>query len=135
MLEALGQVGQETAVSGADFKGRGGWAEALFVEQRQHAVPILWHASDQVLLSSKFLGDTREKVLAGRCSLSMYGTDARLHVGGQGQVVDLFQQCSMQLAAQQFGVGQGTTIKNGIAFATRGHQLCLGQHLEVVAHA
>ena len=41
----------------------------------------------------------------------------------------------MQLAAEQVGVGQGAAVKNCIAFAARGYQVGLGQHLQMVAHA
>ena len=58
-----------------------------------------------------------------------------LHVGRQGQVVHFFEQRRVQLAAQQFGVGQGAAVENRIAFAAGRHQVGLGQHLEVVAHA
>ncbi len=41
----------------------------------------------------------------------------------------------MQLAAEQLGVGQGAAVKNRIAFAAGGHQVGLGQDLQVMAHA
>ncbi|MNI94859.1 hypothetical protein D3C76_1684210 [compost metagenome] len=61
--------------------------------------------------------------------------DARLHFGWQRQVVHFFEQGCVQFAAQQFGMGQGATVKNRIAFAACCHQAGLGQDLEVVAHA
>ncbi|MCY1373674.1 hypothetical protein D3C81_947570 [compost metagenome] len=61
--------------------------------------------------------------------------DARLYVGRQRQVVHFFEQCCVQFAAQQFGVGQRATVENRVAFAARCHQVGLCQYLEVVAHA
>ena len=45
------------------------------------------------------------------------------------------EQRGVQLAAQQVGVGQGAAIENRVAFAAGGHQVGLGQHFQVVAHA
>ncbi|MCY1443895.1 hypothetical protein D9M71_603370 [compost metagenome] len=61
--------------------------------------------------------------------------DACLHVGRQGQVIHLFEQCRMQPATQAQAVGQGATVEDGVAFAAGRHQLGLGQYLQVVAHA
>jgi len=41
----------------------------------------------------------------------------------------------VQFAAQQVGVGQGTTVENRIAFTTSRDEFGLGQYLEVMTHA
>lgn len=41
----------------------------------------------------------------------------------------------MQFAAQAQAIGQGAAVKDRIAFATGRDQACLGQDLEVMAHA
>ncbi|MNI45625.1 hypothetical protein D3C81_1315190 [compost metagenome] len=61
--------------------------------------------------------------------------DPQLHIGRQGQVVHFFEQCRVQFAAQQIGVGQGATVENRVAFTAGCHQVGLGQYLEVMAHA
>ena len=65
----------------------------------------------------------------------MHLADARLHITGQAQVIHFVEQGSVQFAAKQFGMGQGASVENRIAFATGGHQVGLGQHLQMVAHA
>ena len=134
LMKATGQIWQKAAIAGADFQGGGRWGEAQFVEQGQDTVPVLRQTCDQILLSAKLLCNAREEVLTGCGPLPVYRADSRCHVGWQGQVVDLFQQGSVQLAAQLPGMGQGAAVKNGIALATRCHKPSLRQHFEVMAH-
>ncbi|MNN11290.1 hypothetical protein D3C81_1242440 [compost metagenome] len=133
--EASRQVGQETAVAWADLQRAGGVVEVQLVEQRQQAFAVLWQTGDQVLLGAEFFFHALEKVLAGGGATLLDLGDPGLDFRRQGQLVDFFEQCRVQAAAQAQAVGQGAAIEDGIAFAAGRHQLCLGQDLEVMAHA
>ncbi|MNP48452.1 hypothetical protein D3C76_1425750 [compost metagenome] len=87
------------------------------------------------MLGAKLLFHAQEEVLAcGRAALLHLG-DPRLHGRRQGQVVDFFEQRRMQPTTQAQAVGQCAAIEDGVTFAAGCHQLGLGQHLQVVAHA
>ncbi|MNN18264.1 hypothetical protein D3C81_1314700 [compost metagenome] len=133
--EAPCQVREEAAVTGADLQRTGSRAKIECVEQRQQAFAVLRQAGDQVLLGAEFFFHALEKVLAGGCATLLHQGDTCLHLGWQGQVIDFFEQRRVQAPTQAQAVGQGAAIENGVAFAARSHQLGLGQHLEVVAHA
>ncbi|MCY1436428.1 hypothetical protein D9M71_525540 [compost metagenome] len=135
VLEAPSELGQEFAIAGADFQGIGLVAELEVVEQGQQAFAVLRQAGDQILLGAEFFLDPREKILAGSRTLLLDLGHAQLHIDGQLQAVDLFEQCRMQPAADVAGIGQGAAVEDRIAFTPCRHQVSLGQHLQVMAHA
>ncbi|MCY1427024.1 hypothetical protein D9M71_428540 [compost metagenome] len=135
LAEAARQLGEESAVAGADLQRRGAGGEAQCVEHRQYALAILWQSCDQVLLGAQFFRAASEIVAADCGALCMHGGDTCADCLGQLQSVHFFEQRAMQCAAQRIAVGQGAAVEDRVAFAASRYQSGLGQHLQVVAHA
>ncbi|MCY1352926.1 hypothetical protein D9M69_392510 [compost metagenome] len=133
--EAPCQVRQESTVAGADFQRGGAGFETQRIKQCQHTVAVLRQSCDQVLLGLEFFRRTGEEVAADRFTLGVHLGDAPGDLGRQFQFVHLGQQGRVQHAADPLVLRQGAAVEDRVAFAAGGHQVRLGQHLEVMTHA